>query len=142
METATMEPTEKAATGLNCEAMDCLSERLSLQVTRAMDEQTIVKLPRVTSAMGEQTIVKLSRVCLLGRGFRTLIKNALFSSSTVVRSHNPPSFKVQRRCWHTVQCPPPLGLSVFVGTPPDLWGWIMRFHIGWRGEQNILYKGV
>ncbi|KAG7015691.1 hypothetical protein SDJN02_23328, partial [Cucurbita argyrosperma subsp. argyrosperma] len=31
METATMEPTEKAATGLNCEAMDCLSERLSLQ---------------------------------------------------------------------------------------------------------------
>ncbi|XP_022965224.1 uncharacterized protein LOC111465143 isoform X1 [Cucurbita maxima] len=30
METATMETTEKAAEGLNCEAMDCLSERLSL----------------------------------------------------------------------------------------------------------------
>ena len=21
-------------------------------------------------------------------------------------------------------------------------GWIVRSHIGWRGEQNILYKGV
>ena len=21
-------------------------------------------------------------------------------------------------------------------------GWIVRFHIGWRGEQSILYKGV
>ena len=21
-------------------------------------------------------------------------------------------------------------------------GWIVRFHIGWRGERSILYKGV
>ena len=26
-----------------------------------------------------------------------------------------------------------------VGPP---WGWIVRSHIGWRGKQNIPYKGV
>ena len=48
---------------------------------------------------------------LLGRGFYTHIKNVLFSSSTDVRSHNPPSFGAQHPRWHTARC---LALIPFV----------------------------
>ena len=48
--------------------------------------------------------LKVFKTRLLGRDFHTLINNALFPSPTDVGSHNRP----------------PLRLSVFVGTSPDV----------------------
>ena len=46
------------------------------------------------------------KTCLLRRGFHTLIKGVLFSSTTNVGSHNPPPFGAKCPCWHTASCPP------------------------------------
>ena len=65
-------------------------------------------------------------MCLLGRGFHTLIKNVSFSSSTDMESHNPPSsgpsvlagtHSLLQLMWD----PPissPSGPNVLAGTPP------------------------
>ena len=63
-----------------------------------------------------------------GSSFHTDIKNASFSSSIDVGSHNPPPFEAQRPRWHSFPSPIdvgptnllPSGSSVLAGTPPHV----------------------
>ena len=62
--------------------------------------------------------LSLSGLRLLGRGFHTLINNALFSSPTDVESHNLPLFGAQRPRWHSFPSPINLGPPIHALSGP------------------------